>query len=56
MRLLEIETFDELAERAGLSAATLYKALDGYNWRRSTLDAIANALKSTSHHITTIDE
>jgi lambda repressor-like predicted transcriptional regulator len=55
MEALGIDTFEELAKRAKLSPATLYNALDGYNWRSTTLDAIANALGCSSREITTID-
>lgn len=49
-------TFEELAKKTKLSTATLYNALDGYNWRSSTLDAIANALGCSSRDTTTIDD
>lgn len=56
MEQLGIATFEELAKKAELSPATLYNALDGYKWRSSTLDSIANALGCSSRDITTIDE
>lgn len=55
MESLGIETFEELAKLAKVSPTTLYNALDGYNWRSTTLDAIANALGCSSRDITTID-
>jgi predicted transcriptional regulator len=55
MEVLGVDTFEELAKRAKVAPATLYNALDGYNWRSTTLDAIANALGCSSREITTID-
>lgn len=56
MEQIGMATFEELAKKTKLSTATLYNALDGYNWRSSTLDAIANALGCSSRDITTIDD
>jgi lambda repressor-like predicted transcriptional regulator len=56
MELLGIEKFEVLARRAKLSPTTLYSALDSYNYRSTTLDAIANALGCSSRDITTIDD
>ena len=56
METIGLEKFEDLAKRAGLSTATVYNALDGYNWRSQTLDAIANALGCSPRDIITIDE
>lgn len=51
-----IETFDQLAKLARLSPTTVYNALDGYNWRSTTLDAIAKALGCNPLDIVTVDD
>ena len=39
-----IDTFQELAEKAGISPTTLYSVLDSNRFTGKTLDAIAEAL------------
>ena len=55
MEVEEIDTFENLAKDAGLSPTTVYNALDGYNWRSTTLDAIAAALGCNPFEILTVD-
>lgn len=50
-----IDTFETLAKEAKLSPTTVYSALDGYNWRSTTLDAIAAALGCNPLDIVTVD-
>jgi DNA-binding Xre family transcriptional regulator len=53
MDQLGIETYQELAKLAGVSEATVYNSLDGYNWRSQTLDALATALRCAPTDIIT---
>lgn len=53
MEQLGIDTYQELAKLAGLSEATIYNSLDGFNWRSQTLDALAIALRCAPTDIIT---
>lgn len=55
MRQVEIDTFEALAKKAEISPTTLYSAMDGYNWRATTLDALAAALECNPLDIVTVD-
>jgi DNA-binding Xre family transcriptional regulator len=55
MENVGIDTFEKLAEKAKLSPTTVYNALDGYNWRATTLDAIAAAIGCNPLDIVTVD-
>jgi DNA-binding Xre family transcriptional regulator len=55
MEQLGIVTFEELAKVAGIHSNTVYNALDGYNWRSQTLDALAKALRCDPTDILTVD-
>lgn len=57
MRMLssDIESYNDLARRAGLGQNTLSRVLDSYNWSSRTLDAMARALGCKSTDLLTVD-
>lgn len=51
-----LSTLEELAKAANLGENTVYRSLDSYTWKASTLNAIARALDCNPKDLLTVDE